>query len=152
MSPLGVKADVLVEPAERPELAICGRLPGGKGFLDGDAVLVGAIICSACCCGALRWPLAIMLSADRAPSPAKRDQGPEIRQPGCEALGAIDGIQHPKILPVEALHAMFFAEYPVVGKALLDPGTQLPLNFLIERGDGRTVALDAMRVIRAIGS
>ena len=31
-----------------PLVAICGRLPVGKGILDGDAVLVGAAICSAC--------------------------------------------------------------------------------------------------------
>jgi hypothetical protein len=48
-------------------VAICGRLPVGKGFLDGDEVLVSAAICSACCCGTLGWPLAIMLSADRVP-------------------------------------------------------------------------------------
>ena len=47
--------------------SICGRLPVGKGFLDGDAVLVGAAICPAFECGALRWPLAIMLSADQVP-------------------------------------------------------------------------------------
>ncbi len=35
-------------------IAICGRLPVGKGFLDGDAVLVGAAICSACLCAAAR--------------------------------------------------------------------------------------------------
>ena len=28
--------------------AMCGRLPVGKGFLDGDAVLVGAAMCPAC--------------------------------------------------------------------------------------------------------
>ena len=27
---------------------MCGRLPVGKGFLDGDAVLVGAAMCPAC--------------------------------------------------------------------------------------------------------
>ena len=48
-------------------LTICGWLPVGKGFLDGDAVLVGAAICPAFVCGALRWPLAIMLSADQVP-------------------------------------------------------------------------------------
>ena len=47
--------------SEREVLAICGRLPVGKGILDGDAVLVGAAICSACCCGTLhgRWPYPI---------------------------------------------------------------------------------------------
>ena len=39
----------------------------GKGILDGDAVLVGAAICPAFECGAVRWPLAIMLSADQVP-------------------------------------------------------------------------------------
>ncbi len=29
-------------------IAMCGRLPVGKGFLDGDAGLVGAAMCSAC--------------------------------------------------------------------------------------------------------
>ncbi len=29
-------------------VAMCGRLPVGKGFLDGDAELVGAAMCSAC--------------------------------------------------------------------------------------------------------
>jgi hypothetical protein len=58
---------VLVEPAEGPLLAICGRLPVGKGILDGDAMLVGAAICPAFWCGTLRWPLAIMLSADQVP-------------------------------------------------------------------------------------
>jgi hypothetical protein len=32
-----------------------------------NAELVGAAICSACFCGALRWPLAIMLSARSGP-------------------------------------------------------------------------------------
>jgi len=67
MSTSGVKADAKTGPSERPFVAICGRLPVGKGFLDGNAVLVGAAICPACCCGALRWPLAIMLSADQVP-------------------------------------------------------------------------------------
>jgi hypothetical protein len=48
-------------------LAICGRLPVGKGFLGGNAVLVGAAICPAFGCGTDRWPLAIMLSADQVP-------------------------------------------------------------------------------------
>ncbi len=52
---------------DRLFIAICGRLPVGKGFLDGDAVLVGAAICPACLCGTDRWPLAIMLSADQVP-------------------------------------------------------------------------------------
>ncbi len=50
-----------------PSLAMCGRLPVGKGFLDGDAELVGAAMCPACLCGADLWPLAIMLSADQVP-------------------------------------------------------------------------------------
>jgi hypothetical protein len=49
------------------ETLICGRLPVGKGILDGYAALVGAAICPAFGCGALRWPLAIMLSADQVP-------------------------------------------------------------------------------------
>ena len=64
---LDLKADQICGRMECPEIAICGRLPVGKGFLDGNAVLVGAAICPACCCGALRWPLAIMLSADQVP-------------------------------------------------------------------------------------
>ena len=28
--------------------AMCGRLPVGKGFLDSDAMLVDAAMCSAC--------------------------------------------------------------------------------------------------------
>jgi len=35
--------------------------------MDGNAELVGAAMCSACWCGTLRWPLAIMLSADQVP-------------------------------------------------------------------------------------
>jgi len=46
---------------------MCGRLPVGKGYLDGDAELVGAAMCPACLCGTDRWPLAIMLSADQVP-------------------------------------------------------------------------------------
>ena len=55
-------------------VAICGRLPVGKGFLDGDAGLVGAAICSACYCGAVRWPLAIILSADQVPVKSTQSQ------------------------------------------------------------------------------
>jgi hypothetical protein len=64
-----VRGNAVVRPSppEPPLVAICGRLPVGKGFFDVDAVLVGAAICSACCCGAVRWPLAIMLSADQVP-------------------------------------------------------------------------------------
>ncbi len=29
-------------------VAMCGRLPVGKGFMDGNAELVGAAMCSAC--------------------------------------------------------------------------------------------------------
>ncbi len=50
-----------------PSAAMCGRLPVGKGILDGDAALVGAAMCPACLCGADLWPLAIMLSADQVP-------------------------------------------------------------------------------------
>ncbi len=46
---------------------MCGRLPVGKGFLGGDAELVGAAMCPVCLCGADLWPLAIMLSADQVP-------------------------------------------------------------------------------------
>ncbi len=31
-----------------PLIAMCGRLPVGKGFFDGDAELVGAAMCPAC--------------------------------------------------------------------------------------------------------
>ncbi len=67
MSAVKVKAVVIEGHSEQPLVAICGRLPVGKGFFDGDAALVGAAICSAFRCGALRWPLAIMLSADQVP-------------------------------------------------------------------------------------
>ncbi len=42
------KAVVIGCAAEPPLLAMCGRLPVGKGFLDGDAELVGAAMCPAC--------------------------------------------------------------------------------------------------------
>ena len=48
MSAFGGKADVNQGVAEGPLLAMCGRLPVGKGFFDGDATLVGAAMCSAC--------------------------------------------------------------------------------------------------------
>ena len=48
-------------------IAMCGRLPVGKGFFDGDTKLVGAAMCPACLCGTVTWPLAIMLSADQVP-------------------------------------------------------------------------------------
>ena len=48
-------------------MTMCGRLPVGKGFFDGDAELVGAAMCPACLCGTDLWPLAIMLSADQVP-------------------------------------------------------------------------------------
>ena len=67
VSAFGRKADVMADASEGPIVAICGRLPVGKGILDGDAVLVGAAICPAFGCGAVRWPLAIMLSADQVP-------------------------------------------------------------------------------------
>jgi hypothetical protein len=63
----GYKVAVPQHGQIRPRLAICGRLPVGKGFLDGHAVLVGATICPAFGYGALRWPLAILLSADQVP-------------------------------------------------------------------------------------
>ena len=46
---------------------MCGRPPVGKDIFDLNAVLVGAAMCSACLCGAVTWPLAIMLSADQVP-------------------------------------------------------------------------------------
>jgi hypothetical protein len=67
MSGYGAKLTVTAGALAQPLVAICGRLPVGKGFFDGDAVLVGAAICPACCRGTLRWPLAIMLSADQVP-------------------------------------------------------------------------------------
>jgi len=42
--------------------------------LDGDAVLVGAAICPAFGCGTVRWPLAIMLSADQVPVKSTQSQ------------------------------------------------------------------------------
>ena len=41
--------------------------PSWQGIFDGDAKLVGAAMCPACLCGAVGWPLAIMLSADQVP-------------------------------------------------------------------------------------
>jgi len=67
MSACRSKADAACQGLSGPLIAICGRLPVGKGILDGDAVLVGAAICPAFGCGARRWPLAIMLSADQVP-------------------------------------------------------------------------------------
>ncbi len=67
MSGVGGKAEVLAYPSKGPGLAMCGRLPVGKGFLDGDTELVGAAMCPACLRGADLWPLAIMLSADQVP-------------------------------------------------------------------------------------
>jgi hypothetical protein len=46
---------------------MCGRLPVGKDYFDGNAELVGAAMCPACLCGTVEWPLAIMLSADQVP-------------------------------------------------------------------------------------
>jgi hypothetical protein len=46
---------------------MCGWLPVGKGFFDGDASLVGAAMCPACLRGTDIGPLAIMLSADQVP-------------------------------------------------------------------------------------
>jgi hypothetical protein len=46
---------------------MCGRLPFGKDYFDVDAELVGAAMCSACLCGTVTCPLAIMLSADQVP-------------------------------------------------------------------------------------
>ena len=67
MSAFGGKAEVFQGVAKSPLIAMCGRLPVGKGFLDGYAELVGAAMCPACLCGAVIWPLAIMLSADQVP-------------------------------------------------------------------------------------
>ncbi len=67
MSAFGGKADINQGVGMSPLIAMCGRLPVGKGFFDGDAELVGAAMCPACLCGAVIWPLAIMLSADQVP-------------------------------------------------------------------------------------
>ncbi len=48
MSGFGDIADVIASGSERPFVAICGRLPVGKGCFDGDAELVGAAMCPAC--------------------------------------------------------------------------------------------------------
>ena len=74
MSEVEGKADLPADHPESPGLAICGRLPVGKGFSDGDAVLVGAAICPAFGCGDVRWPLAIMLSADQVPVKTSQSQ------------------------------------------------------------------------------
>ncbi len=47
-SAVGGKADVPATWLGSPLLAMCGRLPVGKGFFDGDAELVGAAMCPAC--------------------------------------------------------------------------------------------------------
>ena len=67
MSAFGGKADLFDCLAKNPLIAMCGRLPVGKGFFDGDTELVGAAMCPACLCGTVTWPLAIMLSADQVP-------------------------------------------------------------------------------------
>jgi hypothetical protein len=67
MSALPPKAEVIVGWPGLPILAMCGRLPVGKVFVDVYAELVGAAMCSACLCGTVTWPLAIMLSADQVP-------------------------------------------------------------------------------------
>ena len=67
MSSFGGKADANHGLTEGPFVAMCGRLPVGKGFFDGDTELVGAAMCPACLCGTVTWPLAIMLSADQVP-------------------------------------------------------------------------------------
>lgn len=42
---------------DRLRSAMCGRRPVGKGFVDADAMLVGAAMSSTCRCGAHgRWP------------------------------------------------------------------------------------------------
>ena len=48
MSAVHLKAVVSLRGAERRYLAMCGRLPVGKGFLCGNATLVGAAMCPAC--------------------------------------------------------------------------------------------------------
>ena len=65
---------MLIAPGFSQQLAICGRRPVGKGIFDGPAVLVGAAICPAFRCGALRMPLAIMLSADQVPVKCTQSQ------------------------------------------------------------------------------
>jgi len=53
MSAFGGQADANHQAAEGPLLALCGRLPVGKGFFfDGDAALVGAAMGPACLGGA----------------------------------------------------------------------------------------------------
>jgi len=66
------KAVVIADGTRQPLIAICGRLPVGKGFYDGDAASAGAAICPAFGCGTIRWPLAIMLSADQVPVKSKQ--------------------------------------------------------------------------------
>ncbi len=41
-------ADGIELTTEWSVLAMCGRLPIGTGFFDGDATLVGAVMCPAC--------------------------------------------------------------------------------------------------------
>jgi hypothetical protein len=69
-----LRADATADPSFGRLIAICGRLPVGKGFFDGKAVLVGAAICPAFGCGTLRWPLAIMLCADQVPVKTSQSQ------------------------------------------------------------------------------
>ena len=67
MSAFGGRTDIFGCGSKSPLIAMCGRLPVGKGFFDGDTELVGAAMCPACLCGTVTWPLAIMLSADQVP-------------------------------------------------------------------------------------
>ena len=60
-------AQIISMDPKNPLIAMCGRLPFGKDYFDVDAELVGAAMCSACLCGTVTCPLAIMLSADQVP-------------------------------------------------------------------------------------
>ena len=67
MSGFGCYPVVRFSGLGRGFIAMCGRLPVGKGFIDAKAMLVGAAMCPACLRGTVTWPLAIMLSADQVP-------------------------------------------------------------------------------------
>ncbi len=65
-------------PAARNRLPLIPHLwtaPCWQGIYERYCMLVGAAICPAFGCGTLRWPLAIMLSADQVPISFTQSRG-----------------------------------------------------------------------------